>query len=61
MANPSPQEAELMPPLELHTILLRSNFEQRNTTDSYWRRLHRHYARQAVQELRRLTNRQRKE
>lgn len=60
LPNPGPIEAEKMEPLELYTILFRRNYGERNTTDRYWRRLHRHFARQALVELRYLTNRQRK-
>ena len=59
-SNPTPQEASEMDPIELQTIYFRRNWEERNTTDRYWRRIHRHYARQAVSELRYLTGRQRK-
>lgn len=57
MDNPTPQEAERMPPLELQTLLLRRNLEDRNTRDPYWRLVHRHFARQALRELRFLTAR----
>ena len=57
VTNPTPQEAAQMDPLELATILFCRNFQQRNTKDRYWKRLHRHYAKQALSELRQLTNR----
>jgi hypothetical protein len=57
LPNYSPQEAALVPPLELQTVLLRRNWEGRHTTDSYWRRLHRSWCKQAARELRSLTAR----
>lgn len=60
LPNPTPREAALMPALELHTILFRRNYGQRNTTDPYWWRLHRQWAKNAIDELRYLTGRQRK-
>lgn len=59
-SNPTPTEAERIPPIVLQTMLLRRNFAERNTSDSYWYRLHRSYAKQALSELRYLTNRPRK-
>lgn len=58
--NPTPQEAAGVPRLMLETILFRRNFGERNTRDSYWRRIHRYQARRAAGELRYLTNRPRK-
>ncbi len=58
--NPSPQEAERIPPFDLATQLFRRNWPLRHDRDRYWRRLHRHWARQAVGDLRYLTNRPRK-
>ena len=58
LPNPGPTEAEQMDPLELQTILFRRNYGMRHDRDPYWQRLHRHFARQAVSELRFLTNRQ---
>ena len=60
LPNPSPQEAEMMPRLELQTVLFRRNYGERNTLDRYWRCIHRNFARQALDQLRYLTGRQRK-
>lgn len=57
LPNPTPQEADAMDPLELHTVLFRLNYGERNTPVAYWRRIHRNFARQALRELRYLTNR----
>jgi hypothetical protein len=60
LPNHGPLEAERMPALELQTVLFRRNYGMRHDADPYWRRLHRQFARQALRELRYLTNRKSK-
>jgi hypothetical protein len=46
-----------LPPLEQWLYYFRTNWKHRHDPSPYWRRIHRHFARKAISQLRFYTNR----
>lgn len=58
--NLTPTDKEHMDPIQFHTHCFLHNWELRNTSDKYWYRLHRIWAKDNIAQLRFLKNKQRK-